>query len=138
MTKLRHDAIVPTYAHDDDAGMDLYSVASVFLPAMSRAIVPTGISIAIPEGFVGFVHPRSGMAFNKGITVLNTPGTIDSGYRGEIKVVLYNSTKNNYTISPGDRIAQLVIQPYYRASIVMTETLPESLRGHDGFGSTGS
>lgn len=138
MTKLKENAIIPTYAHVDDAGMDLYAVEQVYLPAMSRAVVSTGISMAIPEGFVGLIHPRSGMALSKGITVLNAPGTIDSGYRGEIKVILYNSTKrNNYTINPGDRIAQLVIQPYYRASIVMDDVLPVALRGHNGFGSTG-
>jgi len=138
VTKLRDDAVIPTYAHYDDAGMDLYAVDSVCLPARDRIVISTGIAIALPEGFVGLVHPRSGMAFKQGITVLNTPGTIDAGYRGEIKVVLYNSTDNNYNISAGARIAQLVIQQYHKAIMVELTELPEAVRGYNGFGSSGS
>jgi dUTP pyrophosphatase len=99
--------------------------------------VPTGVSIALPDGYVGLVHPRSGLAHKSGITVLNTPGTIDAGYRGEIAVNLYNSTENDFQVQIGDRIAQLVIQEVSRAEFLRVERLPESDRGEGGHGSTG-
>jgi dUTP pyrophosphatase len=100
-------------------------------------LVKTGVSIALPDGYVGLVHPRSGLAAKHGITVLNTPGTIDAGYRGEIMVTLYNSTDQDFPISRLDRIAQLVIQEFSRADFIQVEKLPESDRGETGFGSSG-
>lgn len=134
---LREDAIVPTYAHHDDAGMDLYSIDDVSFPAGHTRIVPTGIAIAIPEGYVGLIHPRSGLAANKQLTVLNAPGTIDSGYRGEIKVIMHNAGNQYVQIKKGDRIAQLVIQRYVKAELLEVSELPETFRGESGFGSTG-
>lgn len=131
------EAFFPTYAKPGDAGADLRSSATLVLPAMSRALVPTGVSIALPDGFVALVHPRSGLAHKHGITVLNTPGTVDAGYRGEISVNLYNSTDQDFKIEVGDRIAQLVIQQVERAKFIQVEKLPESDRGEGGHGSTG-
>ncbi|MSZ46892.1 MAG: dUTP diphosphatase, partial [Actinobacteria bacterium] len=111
-------------------------VAAV-VPAHGRVLVPTGVSIALPDGYVGLVHPRSGLAHKHGITVLNTPGTVDAGYRGEIAVNLYNSTDTDFPVEVGDRIAQLVIQQVERAQFIKVERLPESDRGEGGHGSTG-
>ena len=107
------------------------------VPAHGRALVPTGVSIALPDGYVGLVHPRSGLAHKHGITVLNTPGTIDAGYRGEIAVNLFNSTDVDFAVEIGDRIAQLVIQQIEHAQFITVERLPESDRGEGGHGSTG-
>ena len=107
------------------------------VPAHGRVLVPTGVSIALPDGYVGLVHPRSGLAHKHGITVLNTPGTVDAGYRGEIAVNLYNSTDTDFEVEVGDRIAQLVIQQVERAKFIKVERLPESDRGEGGHGSTG-
>lgn len=128
---------IPQYARPGDAGADLRSSVSVTVPAMGRVLVPTGVSIALPDGFVGLVHPRSGLAHKHGITVLNTPGTVDAGYRGEIMVNLYNTTNQDFSIEVGDRIAQLLIQRVERASFLRVERLPESDRGEAGHGSTG-
>lgn len=127
----------PGYAHPGDAGLDLYSRSDVVLGAGERATVATGVAIALPAGFAGFVHPRSGLASKAGITVLNAPGTIDAGYRGEIAVVLLNTDSNPYPVHRGDRIAQLVIQRVAEAQLIEVERLPGSARGEGGFGSTG-
>jgi dUTP pyrophosphatase len=129
--------LVPTYARIGDAGADLKSAVSVSIPAGKRLLVPTGLSLALPEHLVALVHPRSGLALKHGITVLNTPGTIDSGYRGEVGVVLFNTGTEAFDIARGDRIAQLVIQEFVTASFIISDELPESERGDDGFGSTG-
>jgi dUTP pyrophosphatase len=128
----------PLYANPGDAGCDLRSEISVTLEPGARMLVPTGVSIALPAGYVGLVHPRSGLALKHGITVLNAPGTIDAGYRGEIKVTLFNSSKEVFEILEGDRIAQLVIQEFVKARFIPVEKLPESSRGDSGFGSSGT
>lgn len=128
----------PTYAHPGDAGADLVSAESVRLAPGQRALVGTGVSIALPDGYVAFVVPRSGLATKHGITIVNSPGTVDAGYRGEIKVTLLNTDATEpYDIAVGDRIAQLIVMPVSRANFVPVETLPESVRGEGGFGSTG-
>lgn len=137
VTKLDKNATLPTYAHFDDAGMDLYALTKGGIGAGSVAVVGTGIAVAIPEGYVGLVHPRSGLAAKWGITVLNSPGTIDSGYRGELKVILYNANGKYFSWNDGDRIAQLVLQRYTKAELVEVDEIPESLRGEMGLGSTG-
>ena len=129
---------IPSYAHPGDAGADLRSNESVVLAPGQRAMVSTGIAIALPAGKVAFVVPRSGLAAKHGITVVNSPGTIDAGYRGEIKVLLLNTDESApFTIEKGDRIAQLIIMDYVQARFVPAETLPGSDRGEGGFGSTG-
>jgi dUTP pyrophosphatase len=127
----------PIYAKPGDAGCDLRSTEELVLAAGERALVKTGVKIAMPDGYVGLVHPRSGLAFKHGITVLNTPGTVDAGYRGEIMVTLFNSSKEDFQISRGDRIAQLVFQQVERARFIPVQVLPESSRGETGFGSSG-
>ena len=127
----------PIYAQPGDAGADLRSRIDAVVPANGRILVPTGVSIALPAGFVGLVHPRSGLAHKQGITVLNAPGTVDSGYRGEISVNLFNTSDVDFEIARGDRIAQLVIQKYEEANFVKVERLPDSERGQAGHGSTG-
>lgn len=128
---------IPKYATRGDAGADLVSSEKHVLFAGQRALVKTGIKIAIPEGYVGLVHPRSGLALKHGITVLNAPGTIDAGYRGEVGVILLNTSSQTFFIEPGDRIAQLVIQKVEYAEFVSVETLESTDRGDGGFGSTG-
>ena len=128
----------PSYAKAGDAGADLKSTKKVRIAPGERELVPTGVSIALPQGFVGLVHPRSGLALKHGITVLNSPGTIDSGYRGEIMVTLYNSSANAFEVEVGDRIAQLLIQSVERADFISVAKLPDSDRGQAGFGSTGT
>jgi dUTP pyrophosphatase len=127
----------PVYAKPGDAGADLRSTANLVLGAGERALLPTGVSIALPSGYVGLVHPRSGLAAKHGITVLNAPGTVDAGYRGEIFVTLLNTSHEEFQISRGDRIAQLVIQQFEHAKFIAVEQLPESERGDTGFGSSG-
>lgn len=129
---------LPTYSRQGDAGMDLYSSIDYILHPGVRKLIPTGIAVAIPEGYAGFIHPRSGMAHTGGITVVNAPGTIDSGYRGEIYVNLLNTDlKVPYVIERGDRIAQLVFQPVTKAALLETDSLDETERGANGHGSTG-
>lgn len=132
------DEPVLRYAHAGDAGVDLTTTVEVTLAPFERALVPTGIAIALPAGYVGLVHPRSGLAVKQGVTVLNAPGTVDAGYRGEIKVPLINlDPEHTAVFHPGDRIAQLVIQRYVEARFVRAASLPGSDRAERGFGSTG-
>ena len=136
--RLHPDAGVPAYSTDGDAGADLTSVAELTLAPGERALVPTGIAVALPAGTVGLVHPRSGLAARHGITVVNAPGTVDSGYRGEILVNLVNlDAREPFTVRVGDRIAQLVVQEYLHADFAVTDSLPGSDRGETGHGSTG-
>lgn len=128
----------PVYAHPGDAGADLVSAEAVHLAPGQRALVGTGVRIALPEGYAAFVVPRSGLAAKHGITVVNSPGTVDAGYRGEIKVTLLNTdATEGYDIAVGDRIAQLIVMPVPRARFIPVEELPDSVRGDGGFGSTG-
>ena len=129
---------VPAYAHPGDAGADLVAAEAVELAPGTRMTVGTGVSIALPDGYVAFVVPRSGLAARHGITVVNSPGTVDAGYRGEIRVTLLNTDSSvPYSVAVGDRIAQLVIMPVTRARFVPVDSLPGSQRGGGGFGSTG-
>lgn len=129
---------VPAYAHPGDAGADLVAAADVELAPGGRALVPTGVAIALPDGYVGLVHPRSGLAARLGVTVLNAPGTVDAGYRGEILVNLINHDRANVAkISRGDRIAQLVVQRVERAHFAVADSLAGTDRGSGGHGSTG-
>lgn len=129
---------LPAYAHPGDAGADLVTTVGVVLAPFERRTVPTGIAIALPDGYVAFVHPRSGLAARHGLTILNAPGTVDAGYRGEISVTLYNSDPHEpIVLVRGDRIAQLVVQEVAHARFVEAERLPGSARGTGGFGSSG-
>jgi dUTP pyrophosphatase len=129
---------MPEYAHPGDAGADLHAAVDVLLEPGERATVPTGLAIALPEGYAAFVHPRSGLAARHGVTVVNAPGTVDAGYRGEIRVTLLNTDTNTpVKLARGDRIAQMVIQRVERAEFVEADELPDSVRGAGGFGSTG-
>ena len=129
---------LPSYAHPGDAGADLVTTEDVTLKPGERALVPTGISIALPEGYAAFVHPRSGLAARHGLSIVNAPGTVDAGYRGEIKVALINHDLTEpIVLSRGDRIAQLVIQRVEHAVFVDVDDLPDSARGAGGYGSTG-
>ncbi|WP_172824654.1 MULTISPECIES: dUTP diphosphatase [Microbacterium] len=131
-------AHVPVYAHPGDAGADLVSTEQVRLAPGQRALIGTGVRIALPDGYVAFVVPRSGLAAKHGITVVNSPGTVDAGYRGEIKVTLLNTdAAEPFDIAPGDRIAQLIVMPVSRATFLPVDALPDSVRGDGGFGSTG-
>lgn len=128
----------PTYAHPGDAGADLHAAEALTLAPGARATVGTGVSIALPDGYVAFVVPRSGLAARRGITIVNSPGTVDAGYRGELRVTLLNTDlEESFDIVVGDRIAQLIVMPVSRAEFVRVETLPGSQRGEGGFGSTG-
>lgn len=136
--RLDPDLPVPSYARPGDAGADLYAAVDVHLAPGERALVPTGLAIALPPGFAAFVHPRSGLAAKHGLSIVNTPGTIDSGYRGEIKVMLINhDPAEPIALSRGDRIAQLVVQRYEHAHFTEVSELPASVRGTGGYGSTG-
>jgi dUTP pyrophosphatase len=138
LCQLDPDIPEPDYAHPGDAGADLRTRTDVVLAPGERATVPTGTAIALPDGYAAFVHPRSGLAARHGVTIVNAPGTVDAGFRGEITVTLLN-TDPHHTVSlaRGDRIAQLVVQPVSRARFVRTEHLPGSHRGTGGLGSTG-
>lgn len=131
------DGFEPVYAKPGDAGADLRSTESLTLAPGSRALVGTGVALAMPDGYVGLVHPRSGLAAKHGITVLNAPGTVDAGYRGEILVTLLNTSDTDFEIAAGDRIAQLLLQQVARARFIPVTELPESSRGDTGFGSSG-
>ncbi|GIL34257.1 dUTP diphosphatase [Phycicoccus jejuensis] len=136
--RLHEDAVLPRYSTDGDAGADLSSVAEVTLAPGERALVPTGIALALPPGTVGLVHPRSGLAARHGVSIVNAPGTVDSGYRGEVLVNLVNlDPTESFTVRVGDRIAQLVVQEYLHADFSATDSLPGSARGETGHGSTG-
>ena len=128
---------LPVYAKPGDAGLDLRASEAASIAPGERRLVPTGLAVAIPDGHAGFVLPRSGLAMQKGVTVLNAPGLIDSGYRGELKVLLINHGAEAIVIERGERIAQLVIQPVADARLLEVERLPDSARGQGGFGSTG-
>jgi len=136
--RVDEDVPVPSYAHPGDAGADLTSTVDVRLAPGERAMVPTGIRMALPDGYVALVHPRSGLAARCGVSIVNTPGTVDAGYRGEVKVLLVNLDPTQpVEIRRGDRIAQLVVQRVERARFVEVESLPGSTRGDGGYGSTG-
>ena len=137
ITRLREDARVPERAYAGDAGLDLATCEAIRLTPGERALVSTGLAVAIPEGYAGFVQPRSGLAAREGITVVNSPGLIDAGYRGEIQVVLLNTDrKRTFTAQPGERIAQLVVLPVPELSLREVDELPPSDRGVRGFGSS--
>lgn len=130
---------LPSYALPGDAGFDVCTTVDITLEPGERAIVPTGIAIALPDGYAAFVHPRSGLAARHGLTIVNAPGTIDAGYRGEVKVCLLNTDAHDpVTLTRGDRIAQIVVQPVARAVLHEAERLPGSHRGEGGYGSTGT
>jgi dUTP pyrophosphatase len=136
--KLDPELPTPAYAHPGDAGADLCAREGVTLAPGERALVPTGIALALPEGYVALVHPRSGLAHKRGLSIVNAPGTVDAGYRGEIKVSLINLDPTEpITLERGDRIAQLVIQEFVSAQFVEVDELPDSVRGAGGHGSTG-
>ena len=136
--RLHQDVPLPSYAHPGDAGADLVTTVDVTLQPGERALVPTGIALALPEGYVGLVHPRSGLAARCGLSIVNSPGTVDAGYRGEVKVMLVNlDPREAVVLHRGDRIAQLVLQQVEQARFREVEELPESVRGPAGYGSTG-
>lgn len=136
--RLDPDLPMPTYAHLGDAGADLHSAMDLTLDPGERALVPTGVALALPEGYVALVHPRSGLAARHGISIVNAPGTIDAGYRGEVRVCLVNTDRlEPYAVRRGDRIAQLVIQRFETATFTEVTALPGSARGEGGYGSTG-
>lgn len=135
---LDSDLTPPGYAHVGDAGLDLRSSIDVTIQPFERTLIPTGVAVAIPTGYAGFVQPRSGLAISRGLSLVNTPGLIDSGYRGELQVIAINLDPDTpITISRGDKIAQLVIQPVATAQISVVDTLDETGRADGGFGSTG-
>lgn len=135
--RVHKDAVLPAYAHPSDAGMDIRSVEALTIPVGKRALVHTGLIVNLPLGFEAQVRPRSGLALKQGVTVLNTPGTIDAGYRGEIGVILINLGEADFEIKVGDRIAQIVIAPVTQPTIVEATEIDETDRGAGGFGSTG-
>ena len=136
--QLDPDLPLPSYAHPGDAGADLLTTVDLTLAPGERALVPTGIALALPAGYVALVHPRSGLAARHGLSIVNTPGTIDAGYRGEIKVLLINHDRREpIQLRRGDRVAQLVVQRFERARFVAVPDLPASARGAGGYGSTG-
>lgn len=138
VVRLDVDLPLPSYAHPGDAGADLVATVDVSLAPGERALVPTGVAIALPDGFVALVHPRSGLAARHGLSIVNTPGTVDAGYRGEIKVLLINhDPRESIELRRGDRIAQLVVQRFERARFLEVDRLPDSVRGDGGYGSTG-
>jgi len=139
VTRLREDAVLPQSAYPGDAGLDLVACETIEIGPGERAVVPTGIAVAIPEGFAGLVVPRSGLALRHGISIVNTPGVIDSGYRGELRVIALNTDRERaFTVEAGTRIAQLVITPAPGVELVETDLLPEAARGTAGFGSSGA
>lgn len=138
ITRLDESIPLPSYAKGGDAGADIVSRIDITLQPGERALVPTGISIALPDGYAAFVHPRSGLAIKHGVTMVNAPGTVDAGFRGELQCIMINhDPQESITFKKGDRIAQLVIQKVERAEFVEVQNLPGSGRGTGGFGSTG-
>ena len=138
ITRLDPDLPLPRYAKPGDAGADIVSRVDITLAPGERALVPTGIAIALPDGYVALVHPRSGLAIKHGVTMVKSPGTVDAGYRGELQIILINHDRSeSISFKRGDRIAQLVIQQVERAEFVEVSELPGSGRGKGGFGSTG-
>ncbi|WP_027625018.1 dUTP diphosphatase [Clostridium lundense] len=135
--KLNKDAIIPSYAHEGDAGMDLYSIEDKAIEPGNSELIHTGISIQLPKETEAQVRPRSGLALKHSITVLNTPGTIDEGYRGEICIILINHGKNSFKVEKHMRIAQMIIKPVYKVEVFESDELVDSERGEGGFGSTG-
>ena len=136
--RLDPDLPVPSYAHPGDAGADLHAAAEVTLLPGERTLVPTGVALALPDGYVGLVHPRSGLAARHGITIVNAPGTVDAGYRGEVLVNLVNlDPREPFTVRRGDRIAQLVVQQVARVDFVEVDSLEDSSRGDTGHGASG-
>jgi dUTP pyrophosphatase len=136
--RLQPDLPLPAYPHPGDAGADLCAAEDVVLPPGGRATVGTGLAVAVPDGHAAFVHPRSGLAARHGVTVVNAPGTVDAGYRGEVRVVLLNTDPTEpFTVRRGDRIAQLVVQPVTQVRFLDVTELPPTPRGEGGFGSTG-
>ena len=137
-TRLLDDLPLPAYAHPGDAGADLSTTVDVVIEPGERVLVPTGVAIALPDGYAGFVHPRSGLAARSGLTIVNAPGTVDAGYRGEIKVCLLNTDRSTpIELKRGDLIAQLVVQQVVRVRFELVDELPDSARGAGGHGSTG-
>lgn len=137
--RLRDDAVLPGRAYPGDAGLDLVACERVVVPPGARAVVPTGLAVAIPEGHAGLVTPRSGLAVRHGLSMVNGPGLIDSGYRGELRVVLLNTDREaTFTVEPGMRVAQLVVMPVPELTLVEVDELPETERGVAGFGSSGT
>lgn len=135
--KLVEDAKLPTYASNGDSGADLYSIENRVLRPGERALIRTGIAIALPEGHEAQVRSKSGIALKNGVMCLNSPGTVDESYRGEVGVILYNSSCNDYEVKKGEKIAQMVIKPVYQSNFEVVEELDETTRGGKGFGSTG-
>ena len=135
--RLSNEAILPEYAHPGDAGMDMFSTEEVIIRAGETALIPTGIAIELPKSTEAQIRPRSGLALKHSVTVLNTPGTIDEGYRGEIRIILINHGKNDFKVDKGMKIAQMVIKPVIQANIIEIKELSSSERGEGGFGSTG-
>lgn len=137
--RLYPDLPLPSYAHDGDAGLDLYSAQDLTLQPHERALLSTGIAVAIPDGFAGFVQPRSGLAVRTGLSFVNSPGLIDAHYRGEIKIIVVNmDPRTPISIRRGDKVAQLVVQPVVRCEVVEQDELDDTVRGERGFGSTGA
>jgi len=136
--KIDHKAIIPNYAHEGDAGLDLYAIKELVLNPGDRGLVHTGIQIELPKNTEAQIRPRSGLALKSGITTLNSPGTIDEGYRGEIGVILINHSNEVFTVEQGMKIAQMVIKPVFKVNIIETKELSESERNENGFGSSGT
>jgi dUTP pyrophosphatase len=136
---VRDDASLPRGAYPGDAGLDLFACERLQLGPGERGVVPTGVAVAIPEGYAGLVIPRSGLALEHGISIVNTPGLIDSGYRGELRVIVLNTDPGRpFTVEPGMRIAQLVVTPVPEVDVIVLDDLPETVRGAAGFGSSGA
>jgi dUTP pyrophosphatase len=136
--KCRENAVIPQYANPGDAGMDICAAESAIVPPGERRVVGTGLKMQLPPGTEAQIRPRSGLALKHGITLLNTPGTIDEGYRGELRIIIINHGSDTFTVEPGMRIAQMVVAPVLRVQLAEAELLTESVRGEGGFGSTGS
>jgi dUTP pyrophosphatase len=135
--KAREDAILPSYAHDGDAGMDIFSCEEVLIKAGETKLISTGLAFEIPYGFEMQIRPKSGLALNNGLTVLNSPGTLDAGYRGELKILLFNTGKNDYNVKKAQKICQGIVSKIEIVEIQEEKSLSQSERGEKGFGSTG-